>query len=323
MVGAGFDKSVVVAVPGRVRGGRGGRPALRGDAARLWLTLAQQIAVCVRVIVAGHRARRSDVAALMARLAELGGEDNDCYSGAHGLGLAFCHLLHEEPEAALAELDAASEREARHPTPYLSLIHGPHLLLSVRVGQAGKAECAAFASSPRNQAAWNRQFLVLAEAVVAGRAGRVADADRALARFAQVSAPYPLAHHLGLRIIAQEALAAGWGDPVAWLRTADGYFHDAAPEVARACRALMRQAGAPVPQHRRGSAELPAQLRRRGVTVREYEVLDLVAAGLTNHQIGIRLFLSSRTAGKHVASLLAKTGADRRSGLAAFAPKSG
>ncbi|BCY11714.1 BTAD domain-containing putative transcriptional regulator [Actinoplanes sp. L3-i22] len=292
-------------------------------AGRLRLTLTQQIAVGVRAIVAGHRARRADLAALLARFAGLGAADDDFSSATHGLGTAFCHLLHEQHGPALAELDEASAREARQPTPYLSLIHGPHLLMSVRAGRAGAAECAAFAGSAQQQAAWNRQFLVLAEAFVHGRAGRADDATRAVARFLAVSAPYPLARHLGLRLVAQEALDGGWGDPVAWLRTADTYFHDAAPHVARACRDLMRKAGAPVPQHRQGSAALPARLRRHGVTVREYEVLDLVVAGMTNQQIGDQLYLSSRTVEKHVASLLAKTGAERRGALAAFTRESG
>jgi DNA-binding SARP family transcriptional activator/DNA-binding CsgD family transcriptional regulator/tetratricopeptide (TPR) repeat protein len=292
-------------------------------AARLRLTQTQRVAAGVRVMVAGHQARRFDVAARLARFAELGGEDDDFSSAVHGLGASFCHLLHEEPGPAQAELERASAREARQPTTYLSFIHGPHLLLAVSSGVAGGAECAAFAESAQNEAAWNRQFLMLAEALVHGRAGRAADADRAMARFVELSAPYPLAHHLGLRLVAQSALDDRWGDPVSWLRTAGAYFHDTAPQVARACRALMRRAGASVPQHRQGSAALPARLRRHGVTVREYEVLDLVAAGLTNQQIGVRLYLSPRTVEKHVASLLLKAGAPRRSALAAFAAESG
>jgi DNA-binding CsgD family transcriptional regulator len=318
-----LELSVVRLCRGEFQAADAGARHCEETAARLRLTQTQRIAVGVRIMVAGHRARRSEVAALTARFADLDGEQDDFSSATHGMGTAFCHLLHEEPGAALAELDRASAREARQPTPYVSLIHGPHLLLAVRGGRAGAADCAAFAGSAQNQAAWNRQFLMLAEALVHGRAGRAADAELAMGRFAELSAPYPLARHLGLRLAAQDALRGGWGDPVSWLRTADAYFHDAAPQVARACRTLLREAGAPVPQHRQGSSALPAQLRGRGVTVRESEVLDLVAAGLTNQQIGVRLYLSSRTVEKHVASLLAKTGAEGRRALAAFAAESG
>jgi DNA-binding SARP family transcriptional activator len=253
-----LELSILRACRGEFEAAEAGARHCEEVAARLRLTLTQRIAVCVRVIVAGHRGRRSDVAVLMARLADLGGEDDDCYSGARGLGVAFGHLLHEEPDAALAELDAAGEYEARRPTPYLSLMQGPHLLMAVRGGRAGAAECAAFAGSPQNQAAWNRQFLLLAEALVAGRAGRPADAEEAMARYAEVSAPYPLAHHLGLRLVAPDALDQHWGDPVSWLRAADAYFHDAAPPVSRACRTLLLRAGAPVPQYRPEHAAPPS-----------------------------------------------------------------
>jgi DNA-binding SARP family transcriptional activator/DNA-binding CsgD family transcriptional regulator/tetratricopeptide (TPR) repeat protein len=318
-----LELSIVRLCRGEFEAADAGARHCEETAARLRLTQTQLIAVGVRIMVAGHRARSSEVATLTARFADLGGEQDDFSSATHGLGTAFCHLLHEEPDAALDELDRASAREARQPTPYLSLIHGPHLLLAVRSGRAGAADCAAFAQSAQNEAAWNRQFLMLAEAVVHSRAGRTAEAELAMGRFAKLSEPYPLAHHLGLRLVAPDALGGHWGDPVSWLRTADGYFHDTAPQVARACRQLLRQAGTPVPQHRQGSSALPPQLRGRGVTVRESEVLDLVAAGLTNQQIGVRLYLSSRTVEKHVASLLAKTGAEGRRALAAFASESG
>jgi DNA-binding NarL/FixJ family response regulator len=47
------------------------------------------------------------------------------------------------------------------------------------------------------------------------------------------------------------------------------------------------------------------------------EVLDLVAAGLTNAEIAARLHLSPRTVETHVASLLAKLGAADRGQLRA------
>jgi DNA-binding NarL/FixJ family response regulator len=74
-----------------------------------------------------------------------------------------------------------------------------------------------------------------------------------------------------------------------------------------------------VPQHRQGSGLLPAEVRERGITVREYEVLGLVAQRLGNREISRRLFLSSRTVEKHVANLLAKTGLTDRIQLAGFA----
>jgi len=71
---------------------------------------------------------------------------------------------------------------------------------------------------------------------------------------------------------------------------------------------LMRRAGVTVAQRRAGAEDIPFALRSAGVTVREYEILRLVAQRLSNREIATRLHLSPRTVEKHVASLMAKTG---------------
>jgi len=53
-------------------------------------------------------------------------------------------------------------------------------------------------------------------------------------------------------------------------------------------------------------------LRRLGLTEREAEVLDLVAEGRTNRQIGDLLFISEKTASVHVTNLLRKLGVASR-----------
>jgi DNA-binding CsgD family transcriptional regulator len=55
------------------------------------------------------------------------------------------------------------------------------------------------------------------------------------------------------------------------------------------------------------------------VTVREYEILRLLADRLGNLEIAERLFLSPRTVEKHVASLRARTGHTDRTELINFA----
>ncbi|MGV8964942.1 MAG: helix-turn-helix transcriptional regulator [Cellulomonas sp.] len=65
---------------------------------------------------------------------------------------------------------------------------------------------------------------------------------------------------------------------------------------------------------RRARLELPG-VRASGVdllTSREAEVLTLVAAGLTNRQIGTELFISGKTVSVHVSNVLAKLGAASR-----------
>jgi two-component system response regulator DevR len=54
------------------------------------------------------------------------------------------------------------------------------------------------------------------------------------------------------------------------------------------------------------------------LTVREREVLDLIAEGLTNRQIGQRLFLAEKTVKNYVSQLLVKLGMQRRTQAAVF-----
>lgn len=54
------------------------------------------------------------------------------------------------------------------------------------------------------------------------------------------------------------------------------------------------------------------------LTAREAEVLALIAEGLTNPQIGERLFISPKTASAHVSAILAKIGASNRAEAAAI-----
>ena len=49
-----------------------------------------------------------------------------------------------------------------------------------------------------------------------------------------------------------------------------------------------------------------------GLTVREEEVLRLVAQGLTNAQVADRLFVTSRTVGAHLTAIYTKLGVDNR-----------
>jgi two-component system response regulator DevR len=58
--------------------------------------------------------------------------------------------------------------------------------------------------------------------------------------------------------------------------------------------------------------------RLGSLTAREREVLDLIAEGLTNRQIGERLFLVEKTIKNYVSSLLAKLGMQRRTQAAVY-----
>jgi DNA-binding NarL/FixJ family response regulator len=60
-----------------------------------------------------------------------------------------------------------------------------------------------------------------------------------------------------------------------------------------------------------------------GLTPRETAVLNLLAEGLTNTQIGARLFISNKTASVHVTHILNKLGATNRTQAAALAQRAG
>lgn len=66
---------------------------------------------------------------------------------------------------------------------------------------------------------------------------------------------------------------------------------------------------------RHGTQQDPRLVR---LTAREREILDLIADGLTNKQIGERLFLAEKTVKNYVSGLLAKLGMQRRTQAAVF-----
>ena len=142
-------------------------------------------------------------------------------------------------------------------------------------------------------------------------------------RSARPSAPpagYPLFRAIALRLAAEAALEHPFGDPVTWLRDAEAVFVSRRlPRIASACRGLLARAGAPATRRRGDDAALAGDLLRLGVTAREAEVLELVGEHLSNKDIAARLYLSPRTAEKHVASLMLKTGTADRAALGRLA----
>uniref|UniRef100_UPI001185D6E4 LuxR C-terminal-related transcriptional regulator n=1 Tax=Streptomyces sp. sk226 TaxID=2034268 RepID=UPI001185D6E4 len=271
--------------------------------------------------MAAHRGRRREMDRALAAFRRAGGEKSLLVPLRSGLCRGFGALLEEDRERAAASLDEALAWEADQPSYYyLSGRYGLRPLLRVLAGAADRAELAEARSAPGGCLAWNRQFLELADAVLRGREGDAAGAARLMASFDALSAPFPVARHLGLRLAAEPARADGWGDPVAWLRTAEEFFYGAGVQpVASACRAALRQAGASVGQHRGGWDRIPSPLRTSGVTPREYEVFVLLPERPGNQQIARRLSISPRTVEKHMASLLSKTGRADRAALCEFA----
>ena len=106
----------------------------------------------------------------------------------------------------------------------------------------------------------------------------------------------------------------------------DGPPSPSAIRLADEARALARRIG-----HRRVLRDLDADPAPHaelaplpnGLTEREVDVLRLVADGLSNREIGERLFISANTAANHVRSILIKTAAPNRTKAAVFATEHG
>ena len=153
----------------------------------------------------------------------------------------------------------------------------------------------------------NRSLLGYAEAILAGRAGKLPQVKNLVAAsdagFTNCEGWAELARFCA----APAARADGWGDPVRWLAEAEaGFDHRGLPGLAERCRELLKDAQ-------------PNPWAAAGITNREADVLRLVTDGLANKEIAAQLSLSPRTVEKHVESLMRKMNVRTRIGLAAAA----
>jgi DNA-binding CsgD family transcriptional regulator len=234
-----------------------------------------------------------------------------------GVAAFYLEVFCGAPERALAAIAPSAAVLSHAPDARAAPARGLHALLAAVVDD--DIEPARLVSGTGIGARYNRGFVRLAEAVVAGARGDRAVADAAAADgFADFS-PFPGMSALAAALAAQRAVRDGWGQPASWLGAAREHFEFLGNEaMRRRCDALLRAGGFPVPRRGRGDAEVPARLRRLGITSREMDVLLLVAERLTNAQIAERLTLSPRTVDTHVSRLIAKAQVSGRSELAAL-----
>ena len=271
-------------------------------------------ALLARSVLAAHQRRRRDLETALKELAGQSRHGPSLMPLALALGASTCALLEADGQRAALDLRRALDLDSDHPGPFpVAGWDGLGLLFGGGSGEDGPPDDLPF---------WSRPFAHLSRAATLGRQGRQAEAIAAVTLAGRTAAPYPLLHHLGLRLIAEIAHDDGWGTPAAWLRQAEAFFHDLpAPAVSNACRSLLQRMGAPVPQHRQDTNRIPGSLRALGVTVREYEVLTAITGRKGNKEVAEVLCISPRTVEKHVASLLAKTGLASRGALSELVPE--
>jgi DNA-binding CsgD family transcriptional regulator len=311
---ATLDLQIAAGLNKQFRAGEALRAACRSaDASRRFHLATLPMALIFQATAHAIRGEEQDMEARIAEAIALAPADQDVLGCAWGHCRATFCLLAADLGEAHARMATGAELILSSPAttapPFLGLWPLLGALLDRDADEAAARVRAAHGTRHLVVAA----LLGYADAILAGRRGRPGDAEAEFAAADRQMGPLMAWYRqYARRLAAEAALADGWGEPVAWLREAAGYFAARGDDrVAASCRGLLRRAGEPVPRHRAGHGELPGRLRALGVTEREADVLRLAAQGLGNREIAERMFLSPRTVEKHVASLLAKTGLRR------------
>jgi DNA-binding CsgD family transcriptional regulator/tetratricopeptide (TPR) repeat protein len=148
-------------------------------------------------------------------------------------------------------------------------------------------------------------------------------ADRFLARFAELEGAYAEADQLFEAALAMDRRMGSVVNVAETLARHAVAVHRRGKDPRRA-QDLARQVQAvaePIGQLRvlRWLKPVLAPAGSDGLTEREVEVLRLLAAGLSNREIGAQLYISANTAANHVRSILTKTGTTNRTQAARYA----
>jgi DNA-binding CsgD family transcriptional regulator len=235
--------------------------------------------------------------------------------------LAALHLARGDTALARDLLERATEGPDEVPAVGESSMVGPLLALLVDVDlEEGDVDDAARVAErlDRIAAAQRGPYLKAAAALAKGRvcvAGGKGDArgclHEALEGFARAQLPMERARaRLELaRSLAERSPEVAVAEAKAALLD---FERLEAARHADAAAALLRSLGAPIRTGPKGIGAL---------TRREAEVLELIGAGLSNPEIGDRLYISRKTVEHHVGNVLSKLGLRNRAEAAAYATR--
>jgi DNA-binding CsgD family transcriptional regulator len=168
----------------------------------------------------------------------------------------------------------------------------------------------AYAWQARVEAEWLR-FLAAVGHSEAAPTEHIAAWERALEGFAEYPHRYEYTRS-SIRLAA--ALLSGDRDD---RRRAEELIAQASPEADRLGARPLQAELAALGIRPRASSERVTDANP--LTAREREVLELVADGLSNREIGRRLVISTKTASVHVSNIMAKFGAESRTEAVAIA----
>lgn len=288
------------------------------EAHRLHLLKVEALGALLEAGAHALAGRRTAMDASLADAFSLAGEDSEVRGVAALQVRAAYWLVREDRVRALAELDAGME--LLRGTSVTAPFRGMWALVHALDHADGPAAVAAVEGSGLTSYWLVRGWVGHARAVELGRAGRVDEAVAAFTAADEALAGCAWYRQHARRLVAEAALADGWGAPTAWLADALSFFDEAGEDrIASACRALLRRGGATVPRRRRATAQAPGGLQGLGLSPREIEVLVLLAEARPTKEIAAQLFLSPKTVERHVANVAAKVGVGGRAELIAFA----
>jgi DNA-binding CsgD family transcriptional regulator len=250
----------------------------------------------------GMRQERADMEECVRQAQAIAPENRFIEAFGWGGCRAMSALCRGELPAAITAFSrgAAILRGLAQPEPAMFRAIWPLALAAAADGRAA-AELADTRRTNVTLPRFNRGVLGYAEAVLAGRRGEGGRGGRRRGLRPGRRHPRPPVPAAGGGTGAGRRL--GRAGAVARV-SARRFRRQGLRGLAAWCQALL-------------AAPSPDRLAGLGITLRESEILELVAAGLPNKEIAVRLHLSHRTVEKHIESLLRKAGASSRTMLVA------